>query len=410
MKFLILQADGMPDYPIDELGGRTPLEVAKTPNLDALAKKSIIGLTLTIPEGFPPGSDVGNLSILGYSPKLYYSGRAPLEAVSMGIDLRSTDVAYRCNLVTLKLNNAQFVMHDYSAGHITNEEARELILYLNKKLNYKDISFYPGVSYRHIMVWKNGILDYDCTPPHDITGKAIADYLPRGRNRFLEEIILSSIDILSDHPVNKNRVKNGKSPANAIWLWGQGRAVQLPSIKERYNMKGAVIAGVDLIKGIGKSAGLEVINVKGATGYLDTNYKGKGETAAKALDKHDLVFVHLEAPDEAGHNGDVKAKIKAIESFDKFLLGSALLGLEKIKEWTLIILSDHPTPCSVRTHVAEPVPFMVYGNNWKVNNASVSFTESYAKKTGIYIDRGWELLDNVITGKILKEKNFLLEK
>jgi 2,3-bisphosphoglycerate-independent phosphoglycerate mutase len=406
MKLLILQADGMPDYPIKELGGKTPLEVADTPNIKKLAKNCIMGMTRTIPDGFPPGSDVGNLSVLGYNPQIYYTGRAPLEAVSMGLKLNSDDIAYRCNLVTLDGNGLSAVMKDYSAGHITSEEARDLILFINKNLKFicnKDrhdgIEFYPGVSYRHIMLWRGGSADYKCTPPHDITGKEIKEFLPTGANDFLKNMVLRSFEILNEHPVNQKRKKNGKNTANAIWLWGQGKAVTLPSIEKKYGLKGAVIAGVDLIKGIGMSAGLNVISVKGATGYLDTNYEGKGEAAAEALKKNDLVFVHLEAPDEAGHNGNYIDKIKAIEAFDKRLLKTALAGLTSIKEYTVLLLSDHPTPCTVRTHVAEPIPFLIHSSTKKMQSSAPGFTENYAKKTGLFIDNGWELLDNVISGK-----------
>lgn len=399
MKILILQADGMPDYPIKELGNRTPLEVADTPNMKKIAGNCIMGMMRTIPDGFPPGSDVGNLSVLGYNPQIYYTGRAPLEAVSMGLTLNTDDVAYRCNLVTLSGEGDHIVMKDYSAGHITSEEARELILFLNKNLNYDGIEFFPGVSYRHLMLWKRGKVDYKCTPPHDITGKEIKNFLPLGTDNFLTEMIFSSMKILNEHPVNKRRSKNGKNPANAIWLWGQGKAVTLPSIEKKFGLKGAVIAGVDLIKGIGMSAGLDVINVPGATGYLDTNYEGKGRAVSEALKKYDLVFLHLEAPDEAGHSGNFMEKVKAIEAFDKLLLGTALSGLSFLKEYTILLLSDHPTPCNVRTHIAEPVPFLIHSTYLKAHNSVPAFTESYAKKTGLFIDNGWELLDNVISGK-----------
>lgn len=391
----------MPDHQIKELGNKTPLEVADIPNIKSLARNCIMGMIRTIPDGFPPGSDVGNLSILGYDPRKYYTGRAPLEALSMGLKLDEKTVAYRCNLVTLERDNDSFVMKDYSAGHITTEEAKELILFLNKNLKKEGIEFHPGISYRHIMLWRGGSADYKCTPPHDITGEKIDDYLPSDGDGLLEELIFKSMEILLDHPVNKKRIKAGKNPANSIWLWGQGKATVLPSVKEKYGLTGAVIAGVDLIKGIGKAAGLEVINVEGATGYLDTNYRGKGIAALNALKNFDLVFVHLEAPDEAGHNGNFMDKIKAIERFDRELLGTVLEGLTSFtkKDFTLLVLSDHPTPCTVKTHVAEPVPFLIYSANIKKGMSMPSFTESYAQKTGLFIDSGWDLLDNVILEK-----------
>jgi len=404
MKILILQADGMPDYPVKELGGKTPLESADTPNLDQLTKRSIMGITNTIPAGLPPGSDVGNLSILGYNPKIYYTGRAPLEALSMGLKLNACDIAYRCNLVTLDASGSNIIMKDYSAGHVTTEEAKELISFINQNLRYPGIRFFPGVSYRHIMLWSNGSDEYKCTPPHDITGREINDFLPRGKDRFLQEMIFRSLEILNNHPVNLRRKQAGKPPANAIWLWGQGRATSMPSIRDKMGLKGAIIAGVDLIKGIGKAAGLDVINVNGATGYLDTNYEGKGTAACEALRTHDLVFLHLEAPDEAGHNGNYQDKVKSIEFFDKRLLGTIMKNLNSlIEEIIIIVLSDHPTPCSVKTHVAEPVPFLIYHNRQTKHNINPArFTELNAKKSGVVIEHGWELLENVVNQKIFK--------
>jgi len=395
MKYIVIVPDGAADYPLEELGGLTPLQVAKTPNMDFLSSKGIAGYVKNIPQGFSPGSDVANLSILGYDPRVYYTGRAPLEAVSMGLNLSKDDVAYRCNLVTLKiLDKKRILMEDYSAGHITSEEAKILIEEVNSKLGNDQLKFYPGISYRHIMLWKGGSEDVECTPPHDITGKEISMYLPIGKNsQILTELIFKSIDILKDHPVNKKRISEGKKPANSIWLWGQGKTPSLPTFKEKYGVSGALISAVDLTKGLGILAGFHIINVPGATGWIDTNYAGKAEYALNALERVDFVYIHIEAPDEAGHQGDYKLKIKALEDIDSIVVKRILDGASKrFKEFKILLLPDHPTPVKVKTHTAEPVPFVIYDSR-KEYSKNRKFSEEIITSPDIQIEDGFKLMD-----------------
>ncbi len=395
MKYIVVVPDGAADYPLEELGGKTPLQIAHTPNMDFLASHGIAGSVKNIPHGFQPGSDVANLSILGYDPRVYYTGRAPLEAVSMGLVLSKNDVAYRCNLVTLKFSDKkQIFMEDYSAGHITSEEAKILIEEIDKKLGSDTLKFYPGISYRHIMLWKGGTEDVECTPPHDITGKDISRYLPIGRNaNFLKELIFKSMEILKEHPVNRKRASEGKKPANSIWLWGQGKTPNLPTYQEKYRLTGALISAVDLAKGIGILAGLHVINVPGATGWIDTNYAGKAEYGLNALERVDFVYLHIEAPDEAGHQGDYKLKIKAIENIDSIVVGKILDEASKrFKEFKILILPDHPTPVKVRTHTTEPVPFVIYDSR-NAEKKDRKFSEEILAAPDIKIEDGYKLMD-----------------
>src|SRR3990172_6167613 len=353
MKYAILIGDGMADNPVPELNGKTPLEHAKTPNMDSLASRGELGLFKTVPDGFPPGSDVANLSILGYAPKLYYTGRAPLEAASIGVNLTGGDVAFRCNLVTLSEKKGAFIMKDYSAGHISTEEASLIIKTLDGEFKKEGVRFYQGKSYRHLMVWKGGVDGISTTPPHDISDKEVGPYLPKGKGaELLISLIEKSRIILKDHPVNHRREREGKKRADSIWLWGQGRAPSMPTFSERFNLSGAMISAVDLMNGIGVYAGLKVIKVPGATGYLDTNYEGKVEYALNALEKMDIVCVHLEAPDEAGHQGLLKEKIKAIEDFDSRVVGRLLKGMKRFREYRMLVISDHPTPVALKTHTA----------------------------------------------------------
>jgi len=403
MKYIVMLGDGMADRPLRELKGETPLMKAKKPNMDRLAKGGLIGRVRTIPEGFHPGSDIANLSILGYDPSKYYTGRAPLEAASVGIKLKKNDVAYRCNLVTLKFNEdgTKAFMDDYSSDHITTEEARELIRAVNKELGTESIRFYPGVSYRHIMVWSGGEFNSECIPPHDITGKDIIDYLPVGKGEtLLRRLMLSSTNILHNHPVNRQRVRAGKKPANSIWLWGQGKKVSLPTYKKKYSIRGALVSAVDLVKGIGIHAGFTILKVPGITGYLDTNYVGKAEAALKALKNNDFVFIHVEAPDEAGHAGNYMDKIRAIEDFDAFVVGTVLNGMKSFDAYRILLLPDHATPIEVRTHTDEPVPFVIYDNRRKYMNKDVSFDETITmKKDGLVFEKGYRLMDYFIKGK-----------
>lgn len=401
MKYIVIIGDGMADRPVDELGGLTPLKKARTPNMDRLAREGIVGTVRTVPEGFHPGSDVANLSILGYAPALYYSGRAPLEAASMGVELGADDVAYRCNLVTLQFSpdKTSAVMDDYSGGHISTDEARKIIDTLAAKLKSDDISFYPGVSYRHLMVWSNGCAGAACTPPHDIIGKEIHDYLPAGEGEdVLRDLMTRSISLLETHPVNCSRVGAGRKPANSIWLWGQGRKPRLQSYKEKYGISGALVSAVDLTKGLGVCAGFDVLDVPGATGWLDTNYAGKAEYSLQALDTADFVYIHIEAPDEAGHTGNCEDKIRAIEDFDALVVGPVMKGLEeRFSEYRILLLPDHATPVRVRTHTDEPVPFVIFDSRARKNNAGAVYDESISEKDDrMIISEGHRLMDYFI--------------
>lgn len=403
MKYVVLIGDGMADRPVAELGGLTPLKKAFTPNMDRLAQTGIIGRVNTVPDGFHPGSDVANLSILGYDPAEYYTGRAPLEAASIGVELKENDIAYRCNLVTLKFNRdkTRAVMDDYSSGHITTGEAGELIEALSKELDNENITLYKGVSYRHLLVWRNGSGSIECVPPHDILEKEITDYLPVGEgDNVLRGLMRWSVGILEKHAVNKKRVEEGNKPANSIWLWGQGRMPKMPSYNEKYGISGALISAVDLTKGLGLYAGFKILNVPGATGWLDTNYAGKTEYALNALKDADFVYVHVEAPDEAGHSGNCKDKMKAIEDFDAFVVGPVMKGLgERFGAYRVLLMPDHATPLSVRTHTADPVPFVIYDSRDIRNNEGVSYDESILDRSDIMIvEKGHGLMDYFIKG------------
>lgn len=387
MKYIILIGDGMADSPVAELKGKTPLEHAPTPNLDRLASLGKFGLFATVPPGYSPGSDVANLSVLGYDPRKYYTGRAPLEAASIGVKLGPSDVAFRCNLVTLSAPSVDAVMADYSSGHITTEEASEIVRDLDKALSAEGVRFYPGTSYRHLMVWKDGKKDIKTTPPHDISDKKITEHLPKGDGSDkLKRLMELSWGVMKDHPVNRKRAEAGKKPATSIWLWGQGVAPSMPPMKDRFGVDGAIISAVDLMKGIGIYAGLEVLKVPGATGYIDTNYKGKTDYALKALETKDFVCVHVEAPDEAGHNGSLKDKLRAIEDFDKLIVGPVLKGIEKFGSYRVLVLPDHPTPLAIKTHTPDPVPFALFSDNdAKKKTVSRVFTEKAAASTGVLV-------------------------
>lgn len=401
MKYVILQGDGMPDHKLPELDGKTPLEVARTPNLDMMAKHAqMFGMVKTIPDPLPPGSDVGNLTVLGYDPMVYYTGRSPLEAASIGVNLSEGDVTLRCNLVTLEDVNGSTIMEDYSAGHISSEEASEIISGLQKELDLNSFALHPGVSYRHLLVWPRGNMGINTTPPHDISGKAIESYYPSGVGaEKLKELIENSREILNEHPVNKKRIEEGKNPANSIWLWGQGTAPKMPTFKELYGLTGSVISAVDLVKGIGIYAGLEVIDVPGATGYLDTNYEGKVDYALNSLERLDLTMIHIESTDETGHVGKAELKIQAIEDFDGRVVGRVLEGIKRFDEYRILVMSDHPTPIDLRTHVNEPVPFAILDSrDMSLKNDSFVYTEDSASKSDTFIHDGWKLT-GMLTGK-----------
>ncbi len=403
MKYIVIIGDGMADRPLKELGGKTPLQNASTPNMDKLAREGIVGMVRTVPPGFQPGSDVANLSILGYDPRECYSGRAPLEAASMGIELAANDVAYRCNLVTLKYDKLKTrpIMEDYSAGHISTGEAAVLIRDIGRELSSNTIRFFQGVSYRHLMVWRDGELNVECVPPHDITGKEITDYLPAGLGEgTLRTLMRSSEAILACHPVNRKRVEEGKRPANSIWLWGQGKKPHLATFMEKYSLKGAIVSAVDLTKGLGVCAGLEILKVPGVTGYIDTNYIGKAEYSLNALKKLDFVYIHVEAPDEAGHSGSYRDKVKAIEDFDALVVGTVLRGSKALEEFRILVMPDHATPIEMRTHSSEPIPFVIYDSRAKRNNQGATFDEGIAlRKEALVIEEGHRLMDYFIRGE-----------
>ena len=400
MKYIVVLGDGMADYPIQTLGGKTPLQYAKKPNIDALAKQSEIGLCRTVPEGFKPGSDVANLSVMGYNPKDCYTGRSPLEAVSIGIDLAATDVTLRCNLVTLTDEEAyeDRRMLDYSAGEISTQEARELIAYLKKYFDSERFTLYSGVSYRHCLVVKNGVTGNDLTPPHDITDKPIRDHLPKGPlgEKYLD-MMKRSAELLRSHPINKARIAAGKRPANSVWFWGEGTKPSLENFQTKFGKKGGVISAVDLVKGIGILAGMKIIDVPGATGNYDTNFAGKAQCALdELLGGLDFVYIHMEAPDECGHQGDIAHKVYSIEQIDEKVVKRLAEGLKAANEdFRILLCPDHPTPIAVRTHVSDPVPYLLYDSR-KAVGGSDSYDEESAKNTGVFVENGWQLMKKLL--------------
>jgi 2,3-bisphosphoglycerate-independent phosphoglycerate mutase len=364
------------------------MQVARKPYMNYLAKNGRVGALQSIPEGFSPGSDVAAMTLLGYDPRKYYTGRAPIEAVSMEIPLEKSDIAFRCNLVSSDGNN----MVDYSGGHVTTEESQEMINYVNSRLGTHKIKFYPGISYRHIMVWSGGSPDVNTTPPHDITGKPLEGNLPVGDgDETLRRLIFDSLELLDNHPINQRRRDAGKNPANMIWLWGQGRALDIPNFLAKTGKTGSVIAAVDLIKGLGKAAGLKVPTVPGVTGYLDTNFEGKAQYALDALKERDFVFVHVEAPDEAGHNGDLDAKIEAIENVDKRTLGPIMEGM-KGQKFRIIVTPDHVTPISIRTHASDTIPFTIF-SSFEPAGTNLPFDERAVPETALRVEEGYKLMD-----------------
>jgi 2,3-bisphosphoglycerate-independent phosphoglycerate mutase len=401
-KYVIIVGDGMADYPVESLGGKTPLMVARTPHMDWMAESGEIGLVRTVPDGFNPGSEVANLSIFGYDPIRYYTGRGPLEAASLGVKLAADDIAFRCNLVTLQFQGNDIVMEDFSAGHITDEEAKKVVIDLNKEMATNEIRFYAGVSYRHLMVLKNGaakssnLEKLEIIPPHDIIGREISPFLPQMKEPVLT-LMKKSQRLLKDHPVNHAREAKGLPPANSIWLWGQGRSPRMITLKERFGMDGYVISAVHLIKGIGILAGLEALEVPGATGYFDTNYDGKVQYALRGLGEKDFVYLHVEAPDEAGHMGNLRLKIESIEAFDEKVVGALLKGMKRFERYKVLVLPDHPTPLSVRTHTADPVPYAIYSNEGATPSAhGKAFDEVSAGQSGISIEKGFELIERFL--------------
>lgn len=402
MKYLVMLCDGMADEPNEALGNSTPMEKANKPCMDSLAAKAEVGIVKTVAEGLKPGSDVANLSVLGYEPAVYYSGRSPLEAASIGIDLKDTDVTLRCNLVTLSDDEdyENKTILDYCADDISSEEAKILIEYIQEKLGNDVFRFYPGVSYRHCLVWSNGnphpgVL----TPPHDITGKVITDYIPTGEAvDELYDLMKKSYDLLKDHPVNQARIARGKRPANSIWLWGEGTKPLLDNFSEKFGIKGSMISAVDLLKGIAICAGMNSVDVDGATGYLDTNFDGKCKAAIEEFKNGaDLVYVHVEAPDECGHRGEIENKVKAIEMIDEHILGPVVEFLKGYDDFAVLVCPDHPTPLSIRTHTSTPVPYLIYDSKNEINSGVKVFCEKEARETGNYIEKGFTMMNYFLT-------------
>ncbi len=388
-KYVIIVPDGAADEPLEQFGGKTALEAADIPNMDKISSQGRLGLVRTIPAGLEPGSDVAQMSLLGYDPKRYYSGRAPIEAVARNIEMSADDWVFRCNLVTISDGK----MEDHSAGHISTEEAARLINDFNDRLACDKYRFYAGVSYRHLLVFKGLDFDVRTYPPHDYMGAAVEKILPRGKGAgLLIDLMARSQQLLAEHDINKVRKDLGENPASSIWLWGQGKKAQMESFEQRFGIKGAAITAVDLVKGLAKLIGFDLINVPGATGFVDTNYRGKASAAIEALHKYDIVFVHVEAPDEAAHTGNAEMKKKALEQIDKFIVGPVLDALQTYQNWRILVLPDHPTPISSRAHSAEPVPFAMAGTGVS-GILHTTFSEANAATAGLKIDNGFELME-----------------
>lgn len=399
MKYVIVLGDGMADYPIEEIGNETVIEHADTPTLDVLAKESEVGMVLTVPEGMSPGSDTANLSVIGYDPKKYYSGRSPLEALSIGVDMKSTDISFRCNIVTVsdtEANYSEKTIIDHSSSEIATEDAAVLLKAVSDVLEkeYAGYKFYVGTSYRHLTIWENGEI-LPLTPPHDILGKTIGEFLPE--DKVLREMMEKSYSILANHPINIERKKQGLNPANSLWFWGAGTRPALSSFEEKNHKKGVMISAVDLLKGIAVGAGMKVVEVEGANGGLHTNYEGKAMAAVNALceEGYDFAYIHVEAPDEMGHQGSLERKLKAVENLDKKVIKLVKEELEaKGEDFRLLVLPDHPTPICLRTHVGEPVPFLLYDSTDK-KSSDLLYNEKDAKKSGIYIENGYKMIDHL---------------
>jgi 2,3-bisphosphoglycerate-independent phosphoglycerate mutase len=397
MKYAVILGDGMADYKIPALGNRTTLQASNKPTIDSLAPKSEVGLCKTVPEGMKPGSDVANMSVLGFDPAEFYTGRSPLEAVSIGIQLKDTDVTLRCNLVTLsdEENYEDKRMVDYSSGEITTEEARELVKYLKQYIDDDELTLYAGVSYRHCLVVDHGVTGTTLTPPHDISDRPVKGHLPNGvmGEKYLA-LMKKSYDLLKDHPINRKRIAEGKNPANSIWLWGEGTKPALADFRKKYGLKGGVISAVDLVKGIGILANMKIIDVPHITGNWDTDFLGKAKAAARELiGGLDFVYIHMEGPDECGHHGDIAHKIYSIEQISEVVVKTLIEELTKADEdFTLLICPDHPTPIAVKTHVSDPVPYLIYRSNDERGNGATAYDEDQATATGTYIAKGHELI------------------
>lgn len=397
MKYIVVLGDGMADYPVKELGDKTPLEYAKTPVMDELAGKGVVGLAHTIPDGMSPGSDTANLAVLGYNPRVYYTGRSPLEALSIGVDMKETDVALRCNIVTLSEEDVPYeerTILDHSSGEISTEDAAVLLDAVRETLGNDIYRFYVGTSYRHLTIWDKGDV-VPLTPPHDILGKTIGGYLPE--EEALRTMMEKSYDILNHHPINEERAKKGLNKANSIWFWGAGTRPALTSFEEKTGKRGVMISAVDLLKGIAIGAGMKVIEVEGADGTLHTNYEGKAQAAVNALvnEGYDFAYIHVEAPDEMGHQGSLERKRKAIEYLDERVIKVVKEEMEKAgAEYRMLITPDHPTPLVLRTHVAEPVPFLLYDNTKECRRVGL-YNEKEAAKSGLVLKEGYRLIEKL---------------
>lgn len=407
MKYIIILGDGMADEPIEELGGKTPLEYAVTPTMDLLAKMSEIGLCSTIPEGMKPGSDTANLSVLGYNPKQYYTGRSPLEALSIGVDMKPTDIALRCNIVTVsddELPYEEKTIIDHSSSEISTEDAAILLEAVRKELETDTYKYYVGTSYRHLTIWDKGEV-VELTPPHDILGKVIGTYLPE--DAYLKDMMKKSYDILNNHPLNIERAKKGLNKANSIWFWGAGTRPALTSFEEKFHKKGAMISAVDLLKGIAVGAGMKVVEVEGADGTLHTNYVGKAMAGVKELleNSYDFVYIHIEAPDEMGHQGSIPNKIKAVEYLDEKVIKvvKEQMDLSQVP-YRMLIMPDHPTPIHCRTHTSDPVPYMLYDSMLNMSTLNLSkkeldvsrcYNEAFAKQSGNIVNHGYEIINKL---------------
>ena len=397
-KYIILVGDGMGDFPIDDLGGKTVLEAARTPAMDRLAKLGELGRVRTVPEGYPVGSDVANMSIMGYSPEKFYTGRGPLEAAALGVQMNPEDVAFRCNLVTLRFQEGRVYMVDYSAGHITTEEAHILIEDLAPLISSRSFGLFAGVSYRNLLLWRGGPEGISTIPPHDFTGMDVTEawHIYEGEP-LLYDLFTKAISLFHRHAINEKRKAKGKLPANSLWVWGQGRRPVMATLSQLYDIDGAVVSAVDLIRGLGVWAGMEVIKVPGTTGYLDTNYRAKADAALKALKEKTLVLVHVEAPDEAGHMGNVREKVLAVERFDKEVVGPVMDGMKDIEgSYRILVVTDHYTPISLKTHAPGPVPYVIYDSLNLKDNPDAAFNEPAAEKSPILIEEGYKLMERFI--------------
>ncbi|MBE7067076.1 MAG: cofactor-independent phosphoglycerate mutase [Ruminococcaceae bacterium] len=409
MKYFLLLGDGMADYPIESLGGKTILEAANKPVMDMLATKSELGLVKTVPDHLnPPGSDIANMSVMGYNPDVYYTGRSPLEAASMGITMEPTDLAFRCNIVTLSDDELyeNKTMVDYSSDEITTSESTVLINYLKEHLDTDSIHYYPGISYRHCVIMNNIPDSYDMafTPPHDITTKKVTDYLPKGEDsKVLLDMMKKSYELLKDHPINRDRIARGLNPANSVWFWGNGRKPGFDNFYDKYHIKGAVVSAVDLLKGMGLVAGMKSIDVEGATGNISTNFSGKAQASIEFLkNEGDFVYLHVEAPDECGHRNELENKIKSVEYLDSLVLEPVYKALCEMKEngecdgFRIMVLPDHPTPLCLRTHTHDAVPYMIYDSENEKDSGYTSYCEKSCKDSNVYVDKGYTLMDKFL--------------